>query len=112
MSIAKNLNRLSEAQVDMRLAAYMVGIRRPAESSLFRGWIQNVIFSIILWKNRFKKLFIGGDFMWVITVYSRNNYKIFEFDTEKEAKEAFKGIKGYKILTEVIYFNDYDLVKS
>ncbi|MET3319502.1 hypothetical protein ACFY5J_18630 [Peribacillus butanolivorans] len=50
--------------------------------------------------------------MWVITVYSRNNYKIFEFDTEKEAKEAFEGIKGYKILTEVIYFNDYDLVKS
>ncbi|MFD4819636.1 hypothetical protein [Peribacillus butanolivorans] len=49
--------------------------------------------------------------MWVITVYSRNNYKIFEFDTEKEAKEAFKGIKGYKILTEVIYFNNYDLVK-
>lgn len=37
MSIAKNLNRLSEAQVDMRLAAYMVGIRKPAESSRFRG---------------------------------------------------------------------------
>ncbi|MFD6442361.1 Glu/Leu/Phe/Val dehydrogenase [Peribacillus sp. NPDC060186] len=26
-------------QVDMRLAAYMVGIRKPAESSRFRGWI-------------------------------------------------------------------------
>ncbi|WP_342605207.1 hypothetical protein [Peribacillus sp. FSL E2-0159] len=49
--------------------------------------------------------------MWVITVHSRNNIKIFEFDTEKEAKEAFKRIQGCKILTEVIYFNDYDLVK-
>ncbi|CAH0314118.1 hypothetical protein SRABI96_05134 [Peribacillus sp. Bi96] len=50
--------------------------------------------------------------MWVITVHSRNNVKIFEFDTEKEAKETFRGIKGCKILTEVIYFNDYDLVES
>jgi glutamate dehydrogenase len=26
-------------QVDMRLAAYMVGIRKPAEASRFRGWV-------------------------------------------------------------------------
>jgi glutamate dehydrogenase len=26
-------------QVDMRLAAYMVGVRRVAEASRFRGWI-------------------------------------------------------------------------
>jgi glutamate dehydrogenase len=26
-------------QVDMRLAAYMVGIRRPAEASRYRGWV-------------------------------------------------------------------------
>jgi hypothetical protein len=31
---------------------------------------------------------------------------MFEFSTEKEAKEAFKRIDGYKILTEVTYFND------
>ncbi len=44
--------------------------------------------------------------MWVITLYSKENTSMFEFDTEKEAKEAFKKIQGYKILSEVIYFND------
>ncbi|MED4267402.1 hypothetical protein [Priestia megaterium] len=49
--------------------------------------------------------------MWVITVHSKNNIKIFEFDTEKEAKEAFREIQGCKILTEIIYFNEYCLVE-
>lgn len=44
--------------------------------------------------------------MWIITVYSKNNVNMFEFDTEKEAKEAFKKIQGPKFLTEMIYFND------
>lgn len=35
---------------------------------------------------------------------------MFEFDTEKEAKEAFKKMQGCKILTEIIYFNDFCLV--
>lgn len=48
--------------------------------------------------------------MWIITVYSKNNLNMFEFDTEKEAKEAFKKIQGCKILTELIYFNDFCLV--
>ncbi|WP_197089670.1 hypothetical protein [Bacillus sp. SA1-12] len=45
--------------------------------------------------------------MWIITAHSKNNIKMFEFDTEKEAKEAFGRIRGYKILTKVIYFNDF-----
>ncbi|MCT2346559.1 hypothetical protein [Niallia taxi] len=45
--------------------------------------------------------------MWVITVYSQDNETaLFEFNTEKEAREACKLIVGCKILTEVIYFND------
>jgi hypothetical protein len=44
--------------------------------------------------------------VWIITVHSKKDINIFEFDTEKEAKEAFTRIQGYKILTEVIYFND------
>ncbi|MGG0413375.1 hypothetical protein [Peribacillus simplex] len=48
--------------------------------------------------------------MWVITVHSKNNIKIYEFDSEKEAKDAFRRMQGCKILTEVIYFNDHDLV--
>lgn len=50
--------------------------------------------------------------MWVITVHSKNAIKMFEFDNEGEAREALKGIKGYKILSEVIYFNDHCLVKA
>lgn len=50
--------------------------------------------------------------MWVITVHSKNNFKIYEFDSEKEAKDTFRRMQGSKILTEVIYFNDFDLVKS
>ncbi|WP_338448876.1 hypothetical protein R4Z09_22045 [Niallia oryzisoli] len=42
--------------------------------------------------------------MWVITAYQEEETKIYEFKTEKEAKEAFKSIQGYKILTEVISF--------
>lgn len=48
--------------------------------------------------------------MWVITVYSKENTKMFEFDTEKEAREALKGISGCKILSQVVYFNDPGLV--
>ncbi|MBZ5749524.1 MULTISPECIES: hypothetical protein [Metabacillus] len=44
--------------------------------------------------------------MWVITVYSEGNAKMFEFDTEKEARMAFENIQGCKILSEVVYFND------
>ncbi|MGJ7919793.1 hypothetical protein [Neobacillus sp. LXY-4] len=52
--------------------------------------------------------------MWVITVYSKDQTKMFEFDTEKEAREAFKQISGCKFLTQVIYFNDpcFDLVAA
>ncbi|MGM0878537.1 MAG: hypothetical protein ACQEWV_28545 [Bacillota bacterium] len=44
--------------------------------------------------------------MWVITVYSKENTIMFEFDTEEEAKKAFENIQGCKILSEVVYFND------
>lgn len=44
--------------------------------------------------------------MWVITRYVDSDITMFEFETEKEAREALKNMKGYKILTEVIYFND------
>jgi hypothetical protein len=43
--------------------------------------------------------------MWIITVFSDDRCsKIYEFDTEKEARETFKVIRGCKILTEMIYF--------
>lgn len=45
--------------------------------------------------------------MWIITLYSKENTTMFEFDTEKEAREAFENIQGSKILSEVVYFNDH-----
>jgi hypothetical protein len=48
--------------------------------------------------------------MWIITSYSKeNNIKLFEFNTEKEAREAFKHIQGYKILSEIVYLNEHSL---
>ena len=43
--------------------------------------------------------------MWVIIVYSKDNRTMFEFDTEKEAREAFGNIPDYKILAQIIYLN-------
>ena len=49
----------------------------------------------------------GWVLMWIITVYSKeNNISMFEFNSEKEAREVFNNVIGCKILSEVIYFND------
>lgn len=48
--------------------------------------------------------------MWIITVFSKKGIKMYEFDTEKEAKAAFERMQGCKILTQVVYFNDETLV--
>ncbi len=53
--------------------------------------------------------FTGGAYftMWIITVYSKNQSPtMFEFESEVEAKKTFQEIKGCKILSEVIYYND------
>ncbi|MGS2779615.1 hypothetical protein ACVBAX_19840 [Robertmurraya sp. GLU-23] len=41
--------------------------------------------------------------MWVITVYLNKNIRMFEYDTEEEAREASKNIFGYKIISEIVY---------
>ncbi len=45
--------------------------------------------------------------MWVITVinaYSEgDNVTMYEFETEKEARETFEKLQGCKILSEIIY---------
>jgi ArsR family metal-binding transcriptional regulator len=52
---------------------------------------------------------IRGIVMWVITVYLNKKITMFEFDTEEEAREAFKSINCYKIISEIVYFNDPSL---
>ncbi|MCM2535645.1 hypothetical protein NDK43_29375 [Neobacillus pocheonensis] len=45
--------------------------------------------------------------MWVITVFSNEeSIRMYEFNTEKEAREFFENIQDYKILTEIVYYND------
>ncbi|MGG1401630.1 hypothetical protein ABE288_27995 [Bacillus salipaludis] len=44
--------------------------------------------------------------MWVITLYSMENIKMYEYEKEEEAIEAFKNFQGTKILSEIVYFND------
>jgi hypothetical protein len=43
--------------------------------------------------------------VWIITVHSKKDINMFEFDTEKEAKEAYEKIQGYKILTEMVFYD-------
>ncbi|WP_197089579.1 hypothetical protein [Bacillus sp. SA1-12] len=46
--------------------------------------------------------------MWVITTFFNKKMKMYEFNTEREAREVFSRIKGGKILSEIVYFNDYE----
>jgi hypothetical protein len=50
--------------------------------------------------------------MWIITVHSEKNIQMFEFDNQEEARATYTSIKGCKILSEVIYYNDFDIVQS
>lgn len=44
--------------------------------------------------------------MWVLTVYAGKEMKMFEFETEMQAREAFAKTNGCKVLSEVVYYND------
>ncbi|WP_338472457.1 hypothetical protein R4Z10_06860 [Niallia sp. XMNu-256] len=39
-------------------------------------------------------------------LYRRRYIKMYEFETEEEARESFNRIEGYKILSEIAYYND------
>ncbi|WP_269320669.1 hypothetical protein [Bacillus sp. UNC41MFS5] len=41
--------------------------------------------------------------MWVITLYSKTNITMFEFETEVEARGAFENMEGSRILSEIVY---------
>jgi hypothetical protein len=48
----------------------------------------------------------GGVKVWVITVHGKESFRMYEFESEREAKELFDTVQGCKILSQVIYFND------
>ena len=39
--------------------------------------------------------------MWIITLYMEVRIRMFEFETEKEAKEVYKNMKGNKYLSYI-----------
>jgi hypothetical protein len=43
-----------------------------------------------------------GNTVWIITLFFKDNTVQFEFETEKEAKEAFRKMNGCKFLTKVV----------
>lgn len=49
----------------------------------------------------------GAITVWVLTLYSQDSIKMYEFDSKEEAKEKYNNTAGYRVLSEVIYFNDF-----
>lgn len=48
--------------------------------------------------------------MWVITVFlDENTTTMYEFETEEEARNALKKIKGCKILSEIVCSTETEL---
>ena len=49
--------------------------------------------------------------MWVITIFiDDRNTIMYELDTEEEARIAFKEKKGCKILSELVYQPNHDIL--
>ncbi|WP_164745651.1 hypothetical protein [Neobacillus mesonae] len=46
--------------------------------------------------------------MWILTLYLKDSIKMFEYDNKEEAWEEYKKANGCKILSEVIYFTDFE----
>lgn len=46
--------------------------------------------------------------MWVLTLYSHDGIKMFEFESKEEALRSYDKLSGCKVLTEVIYFTDFE----
>ncbi len=44
--------------------------------------------------------------MWIITLYSKEAIKMFEFDTKEEAVKAYQNMDGHAFLSNIIYYND------
>jgi len=46
--------------------------------------------------------------VWVLTHYLHDSIKMFEFNSMEEARKEFDKIIGCKILSEVIYYTDFE----
>lgn len=46
--------------------------------------------------------------VWVLTLYVHDSIKMYEFESKEEALREYDKLCGYKVLTEVIYFTDFE----
>lgn len=49
--------------------------------------------------------------MWVLTLYLQDSIQMFEFDNKDEAREKYNKIDGCKILSQVIYYTDFEEIE-
>lgn len=45
--------------------------------------------------------------VWVLTLYSHDGIKMYEFESKEEALRESGKLSGYKVLTELIYLSDF-----
>jgi len=46
--------------------------------------------------------------VWILTLYSADSIKMFEYENKDEAWEKYDKVDGCKILSEIIYFTDIE----
>ncbi|WP_193747687.1 hypothetical protein [Neobacillus niacini] len=48
--------------------------------------------------------------MWILTLYSADSIKMFEYETKDEAWQEYDKAAGCKILSEIIYYTDIEKI--
>jgi hypothetical protein len=52
-----------------------------------------------------------GNNVWILTLYLEDNIKMFEFDNKEEAWKLYDKADGCKILSEIIHYKDFEIMK-
>jgi hypothetical protein len=50
----------------------------------------------------------GDENVWILTLYSADSIKMFEYENKDEACEKYDKVDGCKILSEIIYYTDIE----
>lgn len=50
--------------------------------------------------------------MWILTLYLQDNIKMYEFDKKDEAWKVYDKTDGCKILSEIIHYKDFEILKK
>lgn len=53
-----------------------------------------------------------GNNVWILTLYLQDNIKMYEFDKKDEAWKVYDKTDGCKILSEIIHYKDFEILKK